>query len=433
MMNPRTLEAMRTQGFYEELAMKIKLFCVLSALILGALLSIPPGTVSSQSRSSVFAITRANVIDGLSNEPLLDVTVIVRDGRIEQIGKISPPEGVATIDLRGRWLLPGFVDAHAHIANLAAARAALQSGVTTARDLGVNHFFDIGVRELNHAGVADLPDIVAAGYHVRPRPADEMFVDIPKLSDLMGKTVSGTENVRRIVRAQIERGVNVIKTMATERAGLPDTDPRKRVFTDEEIAAIVDEARKSGIYVAAHAHGDEGAYAAVKAGVRSIEHGTYLTDRTLALMKERGTYLDPTIATVADLIEPGGDYDNAILSIRGRHMLPRVREMAAKAWKMGIKLVAGSDTGYGPNSNRRMPHEIIELAEIGMSPMEAIKAATSVSAECLGVEKRTGTIKPGLEADLLVVERNPLSDVKNLQDILLVINNGKVIVNRLDW
>lgn len=413
--------------------MKIKLFCVLPALILGASLSIPSRTVSSQSRSSTFAITRANVIDGLSNEPLLDVTVIVRDGKIEQIGKMSPPEGVATIDLRGRWLLPGFVDAHAHIANLAAARAALQSGVTTARDLGVNHFFDIGVRELNHAGVADLPDIVAAGYHVRPRPADEMFVDIPKLSDLMGKTVSGTENVRRLARAQIERGVNVIKIMATERAGLPDTDPRKRVFTDEEIAAIVDEARKSGVYVAAHAHGDEGAYAAVKAGVRSIEHGTYLTDRTLALMKERGTYLDPTIATVADLIEPGGDYDNAILSIRGRHMLPRAQEMAAKAWKMGIKLVAGSDTGYGLNSNRRMPHEIIELAAIGMSPMEAIRAATSASAECLGIEKRTGTIKPGLEADLLVVERNPLSDIKNLQDILLVINNGNVIVNRLDW
>src|SRR5262245_62821225 len=106
-------------------------------------------------------------------------------------------------------------------------------GVTTARDLGVNNFFDIGVRELNHAGVADLPDVVAAGYHVRPRPADELFIDLPKLGDLMGKPVTGTEKLRRVVRAQIERGVNVIKVMATERAGLPDTDPRKRVFTDE--------------------------------------------------------------------------------------------------------------------------------------------------------------------------------------------------------
>jgi imidazolonepropionase-like amidohydrolase len=364
---------------------------------------------------------------------LRDVTIITRDGKIEQVGKVNPPEGATVIDLRGRWLTPGFVDAHAHIATLAAARLALQSGATTARDLGVNHFFDIGVRELNHAGVADLPEIVAAGYHVRPRPAEELFVDIPKLSDLMGRPISGAEAVRRIVRAQIERGVNVIKTMATERAGLPDTDPRKRVFTEEELAAIVDEARKFGVYVAAHAHGDEGAYAAVKAGVRSIEHGSYLSDRTLALMKERGTYFDPTIATVEDLIEPGGDYDNAILSIRGRHMLPRLREAVTKAWKMGIKLIAGTDTGYGPNSNRRMPHEAMALVECGVPPMDAIKAATSVSAECLGIEKRAGSIKPGLEADLVVVERDPLSDIKNLQDILLVINNGRVVVNRLDW
>ncbi len=413
--------------------MKTKLFCILPALITAAALSASPRTVSSQSESSSFALTRANVIDGASNEPQLDVTVIVRGGKIEQIGKMNPPAGAEVIDLKGRWLLPGFVDAHAHISNLAAARAALKSGATTVRDLGVNHFFDVGVRELNHAGVADLPDVVAAGYHVRPRPADELFIDIPKLGALMGKPVSGTENVRRIVRAQIERGVNVIKVMATERAGLPDTDPRKRVFTDEEIAAVVDEARKSGVYVAAHAHGDEGAYAAVKAGVRSIEHGTYLSDRTLALMKERGTFFDPTIATVADLIEPGGDYDNPTLSIRGRHMLPRVRETSAKAWKLGIKLVAGTDTGYGPNSNRRMPHEVMELVAIGMPPMEAIKAATSVSAECMGIEKRTGSIRPGLEADFIVVERDPLSDIKNLQDILLVINNGKVVVNRLDW
>src|SRR5262249_14959221 len=162
------------------------------------------------------------------------------------------------------------------------------------------------------------------------RPAEELFIDLPKLKDLMGKQVSGTDNVRRLVRAQIERGVNVIKTMATERAGLPDTDPRKRVFNDEELAAIVDEARKANLYVAAHAHGDEGAGAAVRAGVRSIEHGTWMSDETLKAMKERGTYFVPTIATVIDLIEPGGDYDNALLAIRGRAMLPRLRETAEK-------------------------------------------------------------------------------------------------------
>src|SRR5262245_65818367 len=119
-------------------------------------------------------------------------------------------------------------------------------GVTTARDLGVNNFFDIGVRELNHAGVPDIPDVVAAGYHVRPRPAEEFFLDIPKMKDLMSG-VKGPESVRRLVRAMIDRGADVIKIMATERAGLPDTDPRKRVFSDEELIAAVDEARKSNV------------------------------------------------------------------------------------------------------------------------------------------------------------------------------------------
>jgi imidazolonepropionase-like amidohydrolase len=413
--------------------MRVRLFRVWPVFLLSATLAVALHVVASQNETALLAITHANVIDGVSNEPLRDVTVIVRNGKIEQIGKANAPAGAAALDLKGKWLLPGFVDAHAHIANLAAARLALQSGVTTARDLGVNHFVDIGIRELNHAGITDLPEIIAAGYHIRPRPAEELFIDIPKLADLMGKQVGGAGNLRRIVRAQIERGVNVIKIMATERAGLPDTDPRKRVFNDEEIGAIVDEARKSGIYVAAHAHGDEGAYAAVKAGARSIEHGTYLSDQTLTLMKERGAYFVPTIATVIDLIEPGGDYDNATLSIRGRHMLLRLREVAARAWKMRIKLIAGTDTSYGSQSNRRMPHEVIELAGIGMPAMEAIKAATSVSAECLGIEQRVGSIKPGLEADFVVVERDPLSEIKNLQDIILVVNNGKVAVNRLGW
>jgi imidazolonepropionase-like amidohydrolase len=221
--------------------------------------------------------------------------------------------------------------------------------------------------------------------------------------------------------------------MATERAGLPDTDPRKRVFTDEELAAAVDEARKSGVFVAAHAHGDEGAAAAVRAGVRSIEHGTYLSDQTLAMMKERGAYLVPTIATVIDLIDPGGDYDNPVLSIRGRAMLPRLRETTAHALKMGVKIVAGTDTGYGPASSRRIPHEIIELVNIGMTPMDAIKAATSVSASCIGVDKRTGSIKAGMEADLIAIERDPLTEISAIQDVIIVVNNGRIAVNRLGW
>lgn len=384
--------------------------------------------------AQTLVLTHANVIDGVSAQPVRDATVVIRDGKIERIAAGGEaPAGAQVLDLKGKWVLPGFVDAHAHVAELRAARLALASGATTLRDMGVAHFADIGIRELNHGGAADLPDIVAAGYHVRPRPDENLFVDIPKLAGLMSTGVAGGDSVRRMVRAQIERGVNVIKTMGTERAGLPDTDPRKRVYSEEELAAIVDEARKSSIYVAAHAHGDEGAAAAVRAGVRSIEHGTYLSDQTLALMKEKGTFLVPTGATVQDLIEPGGDYDNALLAIRGRAMMPRLREVVGKAWKMGVKIVAGTDTGYGPNSSRRMAHEIAEFVALGISSMAAIQSATSVSATCMGIDNRTGSLKPGLEADIIAVDRNPLEDPSSLFDVLLVINNGKVALNRLKF
>ena len=386
-------------------------------------------------QAQTLVLKNANVIDGISPDPQLNMTVTIRDGRIEslQSGNPASPDGATVIDLKGKWLLPGYIDAHVHIASLAAARNALISGVTTARSMGVSHFVDIGFRDLHRAGASDIPDFVASGYHVRPRPAEELFLDQPKLIDLMRAPVSGTANVRRLVRANLDHGVQVIKILATERAGLPDTDPRKRTFTDEEMAAIVDEAKTAGISVAAHAHGDEGASGAVRAGVRSIEHGTYLSDDTLAEMKKRGTFLDPTLATIIDLIEPGGDYDNAQLSIRGRHMLPRAREMTTHAYKMGIKIVTGTDTGYGPNSNRRIPHEIAELVGIGMTPMQAIQSATSVAAECLGISERTGSIRKGLEADLIAVERDPLKEITALGDVLLVINDGKVTLNRLVW
>jgi imidazolonepropionase-like amidohydrolase len=144
---------------------------------------------------------------------------------------------------------------------------ALESGATTIASAGINHFADVGLRELSRGGAVD-PDVVAAGYHIRSRPADEFFIDFPQLSDLR-RGVRGTDAVRRMVRAMAGRGVDRIKVLSTERAGLPDTDPRIRIFSDDELAAIVDEARKASLNVIAHAHGDEGAAAAVRAGVPS--------------------------------------------------------------------------------------------------------------------------------------------------------------------
>jgi imidazolonepropionase-like amidohydrolase len=377
-------------------------------------------------------IVHANVIDGHANSPLMDATVAVTDGRIHSVGHgETPVQQARVIDLKGHWLLPGFVDAHVHVGDIAAARRALESGATTIASAGTNHFADVGLRELNRGGAADIPDVVAAGYHIRPRPADEFFIDFPQLADLR-RGVRGTEAVRRMVRAMAGRGVDRIKVLSTERAGLPDTDPRIRIFSDDELAAIVDEAQKAGLNVIAHAHGDEGAAAAIRAGVHAIEHGTYLSEDTLRLMKEKGVYLDPTLTATQDLVDPGGDYDNPILQIRGRAMLPVARAMVAQALSLGVKIVAGTDTAYSTRSNRRMADEIIALAEAGLAPMDAIKAATSVAAESVGAEKRIGSIRAGYEADLVAVDRSPLADIRHIGDVLLVVNNGKVALNRLD-
>src|SRR5260370_11200827 len=293
----------------------------------------------------------------------MDSTVVATNGHIQSVGSGKAPDGKGrVIDLKGHWLLPGFVDTHVHVADLAAARRALESGATTLASAGINHFADVGLRELNRGGAVDVPDVIAAGYHIRPRAADEFFLDFPQLADLR-RGVRGPESVRRMVRAMASRGVNRIKVLATERAGLPDTDPRIRIFTDDDLAAVVDEAQKAGLWVIAHAHGDEGAAAAVRASVHAIEHGTYLSDETLRLMKEKGVYLDPTITAHLDS-------DNPIVQIRGRAMFPIAREMIAQAWKIGVKIVAGTHTAHFPPTHRRNSHETTPTPHDAPSPTD---------------------------------------------------------------
>jgi len=380
-------------------------------------------------------LTNANVVDVVTGSITMGATVTVADGLITAIDEDGrpAPAGVRVVDLAGRYLAPGLTDAHVHVGSAADARRALEFGVTTMRSMGASHYADIGMRELQRAGHITAPEYLAAGYHIRPQMAEGFFQDHPELGGLDDGGVTGTDAVRSVARALVARGVDFVKTNATERAGLPDTDPRKQLFVEAELAVMVEEASRAGIGVSAHAHGDAGGQAAVAAGVRSIEHGTYLSETTLRMMVDRGTYLVPTIAIVRDLTIPGGDYDNALLNIRGRHMLPRVQEMARMAHGLGVKIVAATDTGYGPNSTTTLAHELLELTEIGMTPLEALRAATITAAELLGTDDRTGRIEPGFEADLIVLESNPLDDIGTVQDVLMVVSNGEVIIQRGDW
>jgi imidazolonepropionase-like amidohydrolase len=380
-----------------------------------------------------FAITNANVVNVVDGSIQRNVAVIVRGGRIESVGASASPAQLTTIDARGRYVVPGLIDAHVHIANLRALRTALESGVTTARSAGVSSYVDVGIRELVKSGAIVGPDLLAAGYHVRPMIADEAYFDTPSLADLMRRGVTTTDAMKRVVQANLAHHVDWIKVLATERAGTPDTDPRKQVYTEAELRTIVQEAATRNVPVQAHAHGAEGALAAVKAGVRSIEHGTYLTDDALQLMAKQGTFFDPTMEALKDVADVGGDYDNRDLQLRGQHMLPRLKESIARAVKLGVKIVAGSDTGYGPNSVGRVSKEIANLIESGMTPLAALQAATINNAQMLGLEKQVGRVAAGFDADVVIVERNPIDQIGTLQDPLLVMNNGRIGLDRLNF
>jgi imidazolonepropionase-like amidohydrolase len=385
-----------------------------------------PGVPSNEP----LALVNANVVNVRDGRITPNATIVLREGRIASVGAGPAPSGVRTLDLGGKYVVPGLIDAHTHADNLAAFRRALESGVTTVRSAGVSAYVDVGYRELAKKGAVAGPDVAACGYHVRPQLAPEAFLTEPGYSDLMAG-VTTIDRMRRAVQMNLAHGVDWIKILATERAGTADTDPRKQVYTEGEIRAIVEEAATRNVPVEAHAHGDEGAMAAVKAGVRSIEHGTYLSDATLRLMKERGTYLVPTYTTVIDLSEPGGDYDEPALMIRGQHMLPRLRDMVQRAHKLGVKITTGGDTSYGPKSLTRIGLEATHFVEMGFTPLQAIQSATLVNAELLRMEKSIGVVEPGYEADLLAVEKNPLEDIVTLQDPLLVVSNGRVAVERL--
>ena len=378
-------------------------------------------------------ITQAQLVDGHAHDPVRNVDVHVVDGRITEITPAQPRrEG---INLHGAFLLPGLIDAHSHIEDPASAKRALLSGVTTTRVLGDAYLKALATRDLIRQGNIIGPEMLASGGHVRPRLGEAFILSFPQFGRYYDAPLTGADNVTAVVRAVIERGADVIKVGASERAGLAATDPRRQELSYEELRAAVEEAKAHGLFVAAHAHDRHGANAAVRAGVRSIEHGTWLDDETLDLMRRQGTFFVPTLAVMSPMGDPRGDSADAVaLQVRTQSMKRPLRDAVRKAHRLAIPVALGTDGTYGDGDDTariRAAHEIQELIACGYSPLEAIEAGTVTAARLLGIEQRTGSVAVGLEADLLVVDRDPRIDPTTLFEPMLVVTNGSVVLNRL--
>lgn len=374
------------------------------------------------------ALTRANVLDGVSARAHRNVTVLIEAGRIRAIlPSGSPVAGdVRAIDLNGGWVLPGLIDAHVHLRDEESAKRALRAGVTTARSLGVDHFIDVKTAYRHAAGAADLPEVIGAGYHVRPRLAEAFFADFPTLGRLKAG-LADDDAVREAVRANANSGVAWIKVMATQRAGTPDTDFRLRALSDDQLSAATAEAKRSRLPVAAHAHTDDGVRAAVLAGVRTIEHGTATSPTTFRLMRARRVCLVPTLSFWADMAAPGGEYDHPILAARAQEMFPVAKTTVRQARQARVTIIAGSDMRYDRTSPLNIADELVLMRQSGLDANHVVRAATSLAAACLGVGNRTGSIRVGMEADLVVVSGNPLADLTVLKRPLMVVNDGKLV------
>jgi imidazolonepropionase-like amidohydrolase len=377
----------------------------------------------------------ATLVDGTGAAPRKGITVSVRGGKISAITERAPQPvaGVRRIDLGGRYLLPGLIDAHSHIESPDAALRALQSGVTTSRVLGDTNLQAMGTRDLIRAGYVPGPELLVSPGHIRPKPGIAFYMVYPQFGDAIGGELRGPERIAEATRALIAKGADVIKVGASERAGLATTDPRKPELTADEIRAAVTEAAKQGLFVAAHAHAREGAANAVRAGVRSIEHGTWIDDETLAEMKRRSTYFVPTLAVMSPLGDPqGNSADDVALQLRTQSMMGPLRAAVRKAHALGITIAAATDGSYADKDDTgriRIAHEIEILREhIGFTPLDSITAATLNGARVLGIESRTGSIRVGLEADLVAYDGDPLADSKTFFEPRLVVSDGKIAV-----
>ena len=390
----------------------------------------PAGSVAE-----ALSLANARLIDGTGAPPRAGVTVVVANGTIVSVSEDPPARGASTLDLEGRTLLPGLIDAHVHLSSLGlpdigddlqdyglafVAHRMLQAGFTTVRDLGSYGDCLFRLRRAIGLGLCPGPRLVLCGQIVAATsPGARAFPGMYCEAD-------GADAMRHAVRKQISQGADFIKVMSTGALTVADEDVNPAQITAEELAAVVDESHRTGFAVASHAEGLAGIRLSVEAGVDTLEHGemAFEDPGILSAMAERGIVLVPTLC-VFDLVAEGNGFPDWMRE-RAKLLRESAEKTVAAARREGVAMAVGADAGpHGENAR-----ELVRLVETGLTPMEAIVAATSTAARACRLEDELGTIEPGKAADLLVLDGDLLEDVRLLLDPMrrwLVLQEGRPV------
>jgi imidazolonepropionase-like amidohydrolase len=430
-----------------KLATSVAVLAMLAAAASGAPDAPPP---------EVVAVKAGRLIDPKAGAVVPDAVVVIENGRVRAAGRSVPiPAGAKVIDLSGLTVLPGMMDCHTHLVgdyvhdkdplsdlkksaadrafeSVPNARATLDAGFTTVRDVGTYRaFVDVAMRDAIARGDFPGPRMFVAGAYLTITGGGGAITgfapDVALPWDLRFGVADGVDQVRQRVRDIAQHDVDLIKVLATGAFLTHGSNPHAVEYTYDEIRAAVEEASHKGLKVAAHAHSTEGIQIAVKAGVASIEHGTYLDDEGIRLMKEHGTYLVADIYD-AEWIRQGAAAGYPEDFANKQPEADEIQRQAfRKAVRAGVKIAFGTDVSNFPHGlNAR---QFAWQVRYGQTPMEAIRSATVAASDLIGRGNDAGSLEPGQRGDLIAVRGDPLQDISVLEKVVFVLKDGKVVAD----
>jgi len=416
-----------------------------------ALLALAGQSIAQQSSKSV-VLHAGRVLDVKTGKLLSDQIIVIADGKVVSVGASAdakPPADAVRIDLPNATILPGLIDAHTHLTSdpkfgyeeLAIstprealtgaknARVTLEAGFTTVRNVGAGGYTDVALRDAINAGDVPGPRMLVSGpaLGITGGHCDNNL--LPFEYHAVGDGVAdGIAAVQHKVRENIKYGADLIKICATGGVLSKGDDPQASQYTLEEMKAIVADAHRLGRKVAAHAHGAQGILWASEAGVGSIEHGSYIDDAGIAEMKKNGTYLVPTLYLSDWFLENAATIHIPDFYLaKARAVMPAARKNVAHAFASGVKVAFGTDAAVYPHGLNA--HEFAVMVKLGLTPLQAIQAATLNAADLLGWAGKVGSLEPGAWADIVAVDGDPLQDVTTLEHVKFVMKGGQVVKN----